>query len=172
VEADLLTIQDRLDAGRLDSARAYAEDLLACPEGRAAAGVHLAVAEIEQRLGKLNAAYAALQEAARTADDVQRTTVAAATRQFRSRWVAVDLFHTPGTQADPLLEHAGLVTDESTARCLDELAVAAHAARPESLPMTLWIVPGDYRQGTLPLRLPPGAQYTIKVAAEAAQGAP
>lgn len=168
-----MTIQDRLDAGRLEAARAYVDDLLACPGSRDNPGVHLAAAEIEQRLGHLNAAYAALQEAARTADEPQRPEVAAATVRFRSRWVAVNLFHAPSTPPDPLLEHAGLVTDEATALCLDELAVAVRDAQPQTLPRTLWVVPGDYRQGTLPLRLPPGAQYTLKVAAGAAtQGAP
>ncbi len=172
VQADLVTIQDRLDAGRLDAARAYADDLLACPAGQQSPTVHLAVAEIEQRLGRLNAAFDALQRAAVVATEGQRPEVAAATVSFRSRWVAVDLFPTATMPSDPTLVHAGLVTDEATALCLDELAAAVRDARPETLPRTLWIVPGDYVQGALDLRLPPGSQYTLKVATDAAQGAP
>jgi hypothetical protein len=172
VHADLVTIQDRLDSGRLDAARAYADDLLACPEGQQSPTVHLAVAEIEQRLGRLNAAFDALQRAAGVATADQRPAVAAATVSFRSRWVAVDLFPSSTLPSDPMLVHTGLVTDDATALCLDELAAAVRDARPETLPRTLWIVPGDYVQGPLNLRLPPGSQYTLKVATDAAQGAP
>lgn len=172
VQADLVTIQDRLDAGRLDAARAYADDLLACPEGQQSPPVHLAVAEIEQRLGRLNAAFDALQRAAVVATPEQRPAVAEATLSFRSRWVAVDLFPSSGMPSDPMLVHSGLVTGDATALCLAELAAAVRDARAGPLPRTLWIVPGDYDQGALALRLPPGSQYTLKVAADAAQGAP
>jgi hypothetical protein len=172
VLADLVTIQDRLDAGRLDAARAYADDLLACPEGQESPAVHLAVAEIEQRLGRLNAAFDALQRAAVVSTQDQRPAVAEATVSFRSRWVAVDLFPSPGMPSDPMLVHSGLVTDAATASCLDELAAAVHDAQLETLPRTLWLVPGDYQQGAMALRLPPGSQYTLKVATDAAGGSP
>lgn len=172
VQGDLVTIQDRLDAGRLDAARAYVEDLLACPEGQQSSAVHLAVAEIEQRLGRLNAAFDALQRAAVVATREQRPAVAEVTVSFRSRWVAVDLFPSTGMPSDPMLVHSGLVTDDATALCLDELATAVRGAQPETLPSTQWIVPGDYTQGPLSLRLPPGSQYTLKVAVDTTEGAP
>ena len=172
IQGDLLTIRDRLDAGRLDAARAYAEDLLACPHGDQQPGVHLAVAEIEQRLGRLNDAHRALVRAAEVAQEADRAAVVQATIQFRSRWVAVDLFPSTGMPSDPPLEHAGLVTDGSTARCLEELASAVQQATVGSVTSPMWLVPGDYRQGEILLRLPPGSRYTLKVAKATPPGAP
>jgi len=167
VAADLVTIQARLDAGRLDAARAYVLDLLQCPDGATEPRLHLALAEIEERLGKLNAAALAIHQAGIVAGDDEDAArlVSDAWTRFASRWVAVKLVAMPVATSDPPLEHAGMVADEATQRCVAELEHAVVTVNPGQLPSVQWLVPGDYRASGVDLRLPPGATFTIKIAA-------
>ena len=162
VDADLLTIGDRLAHGRLDAARAYIDDLLACTEGRAEPRVHLALATIEERLGHLNTAYASFLEARRLAPEDPGAGVEEALALFRARWVAVEVLPAAGA-TDVHLHHAGLVADDATGTCLAELEAALKALADDGLARTLWIVPGDYRLAEEEMRLPPGSSITLKV---------
>jgi len=162
VNADLLTIEDRLTNGRLEAARAYVDDLLRCAEGRAEPRVHLALATIEERLGHLNAAHAALLEAGDQASADTASAVEEASARFVSRWVSVQIV--PAEAApDAELTYAGLVTAETTATCLAELAAAHAAVQQDGQARTLWLVPGIYRLGETELRLPPGSSVTLEV---------
>jgi hypothetical protein len=170
VLADLVTIQDRLDDGRLDAARAYVLDLMECPDGQTEPRLHLALAEIEERLGNLNAAAMAIHLASLVdADDAQRIeAVTEAWTRFAERWVAVKLVAMPVATSDPPLVHSGMVADDATLRCLAELEHAIATVDPATLPSTQWLVPGDYRASGIELRLRPGSTFTIKIAAQPA----
>jgi len=92
LEADLLTIEDRLSKGRLDAARAYIEGLVQCPGGREDPRVMLSLAVVEEREGRLNESYRAIELATAMAgmvglalDPYEKLRA-----EFQARWVALD----------------------------------------------------------------------------------
>lgn len=164
VEADLVTIADRLAHGRLDAARAYVVDLLACPAGHSDARVYLALASIEERHGNLDAAATALGTARVVCQGDVPAEVDEAIAAFSARWVRVNLVAVEPPAGDPPLQHAGLVTNETTTRCLAALLAASERVVADGLGRTAWIVPGDYRVGDEEIRLAPGSTLTVAVA--------
>jgi len=172
VEADLVTIADRLAQGRLDAARAYVDDLLSCPAGQSDARVHLALAAIEERLGNLDAAATALGTARLVSQGDVPPEVDEAITAFSSRWVRVNLTAAEAAQDDPALQHAGLVADETTSRCVDALQAARQRVAEDGLNRTAWLVPGDYRIGDREIRLEPGSTLTLNVARPRTQEQP
>lgn len=164
VEADLVTIADRLARGRLDAARAYVDDLLACPVGHSDPRVYLALASIEERQGNLDAAATALGTARVVTEGDVPPEVDEAITAFSGRWVRVQLVAVPPDLGDPPLQHAGLVTEVATTRCLAALGAATERVVADGLGRTAWIVPGDYKVGDDELRLGPGSTLTVGVA--------
>jgi hypothetical protein len=167
VDADLLTIQDRLIKGRLDPARAYIEGLIQCQEGRDEPQVFLYLAQIEELDGHLNGAFRALELAQAVAGRMGHplADIDQAKQSFATRWVALKLEPVAGVAGMPTIEHDGLVQDEPTQRCLIDVRDVLGTAPADAYPMTLWLVPGVYRIDGERVRLGPGARTTLAVPA-------
>ena len=165
LEADLLTIEDRLTKGRLDAARAYIEGLVQCLDGREDPRVMLALAVVEEREGRLNESYRAIELATAMALNAglelePYETLAA---DFQTRWVALDLVAAPGVTGRPNVEHDGLVAEEATLLCLQEARDFIENSTDDAFPTTLWLVPGVYRIEGERVRLPPGTRRELPV---------
>jgi hypothetical protein len=162
VQADLLTVADRLEANRLESARAYLDGLLSCAEGRTNPRVFLALAEVDQRLGLLNRAYDWLNEAERMAGASQQAQaeIAEARSRFERRWVRVRLEEGADPEGMLAPRAAGPVVDAVTAVMLAELAAAPGTV---PLPSVRWLPPGDYMVGEERVRLAPGSELQWRV---------
>ncbi len=167
VEADLLTIEDRITKGRLGPARAYVEGLIQCQEGRDDPRVFLYLAQVEELDGNLNEAHRALELARAVAGrlGLPLGDIEAAMQRFAERWVALDLVPAADAAGMPAIEHDGLVQDEITATNLSALRRLLDTASPGSYPITVWLVPGVYRIEGQRVRLPPGTRTTVHVPA-------
>lgn len=163
VEADLLTVADRMTDNRLEAAHAYLDALLDCEQGRAEPRVFLLLAEVDERLGRLNEAHRWLTLASQVAGEAGRleADVAAAEEIFLGRWVRVDLVAVLPGSAGPELVTSGPVVDDVARQLLAELAAARSAGAPAPIPITCWLSPGEYLLGERTLRLLPGTRIEL-----------
>ena len=163
VDADLLTVADRMADNRLEAAHAYLDALLDCEQGRKEPQVFLLLAEVDERLGRLNEAHRWLAmgaqvagEAGRLQDEVER-----ATEIFFGRWVRVDLLPVGIGASGPELAASGPVLDDVARQLLTELAAARSIEAPEPRPGTCWLTPGEYLLGDRTMRLTPGMRIEL-----------